>query len=293
MAERRIHQHSPATGSRDYQSTRAKLNESVASIATLTRERQDLQNEMAAVAELRQRVEQLERERAELQAELSKLGSRQESTPPAAPDKSGRVRELEAQRDDLQKKLNEATRQMNESKPRGQSSSADSKEIANLRARLEIFEARKVPYTQEELALLDKSSPSPRLAANIQPAAAKRSIRELPAGSALLIAEAERAFAAKRFDDAEAKYLEVLDMDKDNPVTLANVAAIQLELGKLEEAEANLNRAIKADGEDPYAQLLMGMVRLRQDRFQDALEPPEKSHLERKYKDALRRLANG
>src|SRR5438552_9870355 len=102
-----------------------------------------------------------------------------------------------------------------------------------MRARIEVFEARKVPYTPEELALFKK--PEPKIA-GLASNPGKKSVRELPPGAATLVAEAERCFAAGQLDKAEEKYLQVLQQDDKNAATLANLAAIQLELHHLAEA---------------------------------------------------------
>jgi len=66
-------------------------------------------------------------------------------------------------------------------------------QIAALRARLEVFEARQVPYTAEELALFQR--PEINLTeATVK--SAKKSVKELPPGSAALVVQAQRDFAA-------------------------------------------------------------------------------------------------
>lgn len=266
-----------------------KLVASVAEIATLTRQNQDLsaqagqlrqqlearpavdvaalQNELAQTRETARAeaasAEAARRSLAELEATLADRGGE-------AP--RGRVKELENERDNLMKKLNEANRELYDVKARGQLAQFQNltNQLANLRARLEVFEARKVPYTREELALMDRGVP--RLAPAANPRAARRSVRELPPGASGLVAEAEAAFARRRFAEAEEKYRQVLEMDRNNPVTLANLAAIQLEQEKVSEAERNLSRALELNQDDSYALSLLGMVRFRQEKFEEALD---------------------
>ena len=157
---------------------------------------------------------------------------------------------------------------------RPESSASQADELAKLRSRLAVYEAKKVPFTKEELALLDRNLPS--LATPSDAQAPKRT-RELPPGAGLLIAQAERAFAARRFEEAEEKYKQVLKMDEESPVSLANLAAIQLELQKREEAEANLKKALSAEPDDPYALSLLGMLRFQQGRYDDALDALSRS----------------
>ena len=140
-------------------------------------------------------------------------------------------------------------------------------EVEQLRARLDVLEARPMPFTAEELALFVPSEP--RLApANSTPA--KKS-KGLPAGAGALVAQAERAFAARRFDEAEKKYLEVLRQDEKNSYILGNLAATQLELNEIGKAEGNIQRALKIDPDDAFSLTLLGMVKFRQGSFDEAL----------------------
>ena len=269
--------------------TKEKLVQSVAEVATLTRELQSARNagagqpdatkelaelraalkqEAARAEELQQKIEEEQKAWAKTRAELEeKLNAK-------GGDEGGggnRTKDLEKERDDLMKKLNEANRELYDVKARGQLAQFDTltNQVANLRARLEVFEARKVPYTPEELALMEKSTP--KLATSTS-RSGRTGVKELPAGAGGLVAEAEAAFARKRFAEAEAKYQEVLKMDENNPVTLANLAAIQLEQEKVLDAEQNLEKARKMNPEDAYVLSLLGMVRFRQQKFDDALD---------------------
>ena len=66
-------------------------------------------------------------------------------------------------------------------------------------------------------------------------------------------------------------------MDEGNPVSLANLAAIQLELQKREEAETNLKKALSAAPDDAYSLSLMGMLRFQQGRYDDAFDALSRS----------------
>jgi len=195
--------------------------------------------------------------------------------PPAAPPASRpedlqRIKFLEAERTDLLKKLGAATKQLGGRKGAAAAAKVEnlSNQIAALRARLEVFEARAVPYTAEELALLSKPQtvlvPAP-------PKATRKSVKELPPGAVSLVAEAQRDFAAKRLDQAEDKYLQVLRQDEGNVNTLANLAAIQLERGKLGEAEKNITKAVAGAPDDAYSLSILGNLRYRQEKFDEAL----------------------
>lgn len=233
----------------ELEATKTQLRENVATVAALTQENQRLQGERTG------------------DGKNSAKGQSDNS----------RIKDLEKERDSLLQKLNDANKELYDVKSRGQAAQFGTltNQLANLRARLEVYEARKAPYTKEELALMDKTS-SPKLAATTETKATKKT-RELPAGAGLIISQAERAFAQKRYAEAEEKYKEVLRMDEQNPVSLANLAAIQLELQKLDEAEANLNKAIAINPEDAYPLSLLGMLRFQQGKYEQAIDALSKS----------------
>jgi tetratricopeptide (TPR) repeat protein len=146
-------------------------------------------------------------------------------------------------------------------------------QVAALRAQLAVFEARRAPYSSEELALFNQ--PAPQLAQTAAQTATKTSRNspsEMPAGSATLVAEAHRYFVNRQFDKAEERYLEVLRQDDKNVYTLANLAAIQLELNHLDEAERHVQQALAQAPGDAYSLLILGQVKLRQDKYDDSLD---------------------
>jgi Flp pilus assembly protein TadD len=231
----------------ELEATKLQLRDNVAAVAALTQDNQRL--------------------RAESETKVSGK----------SPNEPTRIKELERERDSLLQKLNDANKELYDVKSRGQAAQIGTltNQLANLRARLEVYEARKVPYTKEELALMDKSA-APKPAATVDAKSARKP-RELPPGAGLLITQAERAFAQRRYAEAEEKYKEVLRMDEQNPVSLANLAAIQLELQKLNEAEAHLTKALELSPDDPYPLSLMGMLRFQQGKYDQALDALSKS----------------
>jgi Flp pilus assembly protein TadD len=182
-----------------------------------------------------------------------------------------RIKRLEQERAELQKKLDAANKELYGRDSRKVVARMDelSGEIARLRARLQVFEARAVPYTAEELAMMKQSTP------RITPAdskAGKRSSRELPTGTAAMAAEAQRLFSAREFAKAEEKYLEMLRQDEKSVYTLANLAAIQLELNRLNEAEKNIKQALAESPEDAFSLSILGYVKFRQEKYDEALD---------------------
>jgi len=210
----------------------------------------------------------LESARKELETKLASLTST--SAKPVSTE-SDRLRQVEKERDDLLKKLNETSRQLYDNKARTESVRKEQfdNELAILRARLEVFEARAIPFTPEEKALFEKPRST---VASPDPKSGRKSLRELPRGAAPLVAEAERFFAARRYDEAEKKYSEALRLDEKNALTLANLAACQLEQNRLDEAEANLKRALQSEPNDAQSLSLLGILRFRQEKFDEALD---------------------
>ena len=184
-----------------------------------------------------------------------------------------RIKRLERERDELQKKLNAANQELAKNRPPAKSSKNNqqtARQMEALNARLAVLQAHKVPYTPEELALFNEprriSTPPVQVvnppnttsefavasAARDTPATvatpgkrtepppelkpAKKSIKDLPSGAASLVSEAQRAFAARRLDEAESKYLQALKLDEKSVFLLANLATIELEQNRLSEA---------------------------------------------------------
>lgn len=246
----------------------------------------------AQIAALRSDKEILQLEKLALEDRLKKLSSKMPSSGVLASgssrsDDAARIGRLELERDDLQKKLEAATKNLS-GRSGNEAEVARVQELENqlgaLRARLEVFEARQVPYTPEELALFKK--PDVTIAANANKAndpnaddanKGKKPLRELPAGSATLVAEADRYFTMKQYDKAEDRYLQVLRKDERNVPTLANLAAIQLEMNHLDEAEKHIKQAITIAPEDAYSLSILGYLKFRQNKYDDALDALSKA----------------
>jgi hypothetical protein len=137
-------------------------------------------------------------------------------------------------------------------------------------ARLEAYEAKKVPYTAEELALFKK--PDLKAAVTLETPPAKKKPLELPPGAGPLFAEAERAIDAGRFAEAEKIFSDVLRQDEKNVIVLANLAAAQIEQNHLADAEKNIKQALVSDPEDPASLFLMGRLKILQEKYDEALD---------------------
>ena len=181
----------------------------------------------------------------------------------------GRIRDLTEQRADLLKQLEAAKKK---SSGRGGSAAAAqlaalNDEVKTLRSRLAVDESKPVPYSQPELALFSQPSPQP---ANPEPI--KKSIQEMPAGTADLVASAQRHFASREFDQAEADYQKILERDQNNGLALANLATIELQQNKLADAEKHLKAAVAQSPDDAYNLSTLGYLKFRQEKYDEAFD---------------------
>ncbi|HEY5915614.1 MAG TPA: tetratricopeptide repeat protein [Verrucomicrobiae bacterium] len=226
------------------------------------------------IASLQSDRELLRLEKAALENRLKSAASNTVTSsvlPGPGADSPARVRQLERDRDDLQKKLDAANKTLYGRKGKAVASRVEQLELdlSNARARLEVFEARQVPYSPEELALLRTPDAKP-VAASAR--ATRTSSRQLPPGSTRLVTEAETWFAARQFDKAEAAYTGVVRMDPRNVPALANLAVVQIEAGHLDQAEKSILAALAEDPESPFSLRTLGLLRFRQAKYDDALD---------------------
>ncbi|MGA3284396.1 MAG: tetratricopeptide repeat protein [Verrucomicrobiota bacterium] len=213
-------------------------------------------------------VSLLEREALENRVRQLQSGAKPPVLTPSEAENEARIRELTQERDDLLAKLGKANEELYGHKK--QDAAAQIAELTDevnvLRARLAVDEARAVPYTLEELALFKQPAPS---VAN--PNAEKKSIRELPSGTATLVAEAQKYFADRQYDKAEDNYLQILRHDENNGLVLANLAAIEIQQNKLDDAEKHVQAALTQAPNDAYNLSLLGYLKFQQGKYDDAL----------------------
>ncbi len=224
----------------------------------------------AQIAALQSERSLLHLERAGLENRVNKLLAAATLAPTRAED-ARRIKALEQDRDALQRQLAAANKQLatNKDKPAsGLKADELAAQLAAVRAKLDVYETKLVPYSPEELALFRQPV---KLATTDQPARKSNSIPKPPAGARDLVIEAQRLFARGDFAEAELKYIELLKKDENNLYTLANLAAIQIEQGKLDDAEKNLKRAITVAPEDAYSMQMLGYLKFRQQKYNDAL----------------------
>jgi Tfp pilus assembly protein PilF len=217
-------------------------------------------------------VKQLEKAALENQIEQLKAATNAIVLLPPSDEQAAnlaRIRELTQERDDLLSKLGEANKKLygHNKQDAAARISELTDEIKTLRARLAVDEAQAVHYTPEELAFF-KQAP-PQLA---NPDAEKKSINELPAGSAELVAEAQGYFSAKQYDKAASDYQKILQRDENNSLVLGNLAAIEMEQGKLDDAEKHIKAAIAQSPDDAYNLSTLGYLKFRQEKYDEALD---------------------
>ena len=225
------------------------------------------------LAVLQSDKELLRLEKMALETRYKEVASRTNYVPTIDAATAAKIKQLENQKDDLQKKLDSAL-QVIEGHKAGAEDSAQveqmTQQLADLHARIIVLEAKPIPYTPEELAMFDKPAVMPRQAAN--PNGAKRSVRELPASAAVLVAEAKRYYAAQQFDKSEAKYLEVLKLNEKNVSTLADLAMVELQQNHLADAEKHITNALMIDPDNDYSLVVLGELRYEQTNQDAALD---------------------
>lgn len=234
--------------------------------------KRQLDQAQAQIAALQSDKEVLRLEKTALADRVKELSAA--TAVPAASSRAAdaaRIKELERERDDLKRSLAVANKELYSRKGKAAAARLASLEhqLTTLRARLQVYEARQVPYTSEELALFQR--PEPKLA---QPPnrASRTSVKELPAGTVALVVEAQRHYANRDYAKAEEKYLQVLQQDRNNVPTLANLAAIELDLNHLEAAETNITQAVTLAPDDAFSQFVLGRLRFTQAKYDEAID---------------------
>ncbi len=194
------------------------------------------------------------------------------SAPVPAPNQAeneARIRALTQERNDLLAKLGEANKALYGSRKQDAAAriSQLADEVNTLRSRLAVDEAQVIPYTPEELALFRQ--PEPQLARR---STERKSINELPGGAAQLVAEAQRDFSNGHFDKAEDDYQKILQHDENNGLVLANLATIEMEQGKLDDAEKHIKAAVARSPEDAYNQATLGRLEYLRQNYDAAFD---------------------
>ena len=86
------------------------------------------------------------------------------------------------------------------------------------------------------------------------------------------MADAVRAMDAHDYVKAEELYKQILRQDENNVYVLAHLAQTQLAADQLEDSEKTVLKATKLDPQDAGSLYLLGILRFRQQRLDEALE---------------------
>jgi len=241
--------------------------------ASLVQENQQRTTEAEArVAALQSDAEVLRLEKRALETRLQKATAVPVTVPDRRAEDRQRIKQLEAERDEAQQKLAAVSQLPQPGSNQELAAKVEqlTQEIAGLRARLIVFEARTLPYSVEELALFKPSAPKLITADS---GGGRKPVPPLPRGTTALAAEAQRHFAARQYDQAEAKYQDLLQQDEKNSTTLANLARVQIENDRFDEAEKNIRLALTSAPDDGDNLFVLGYLKLQQKKYDEALDP--------------------
>ena len=86
-----------------------------------------------------------------------------------------------------------------------------------------------------------------------------------------LVAQAQNFFSARQYGRAETNYLQILQRDENNALVLGNLAAIEMEEGKLDDAEKHIRAALAQNPDDAYNLSKLGYLKFQQGKYDDAL----------------------
>jgi cytochrome c-type biogenesis protein CcmH/NrfG len=265
-----VNGNSSSTATEILQSENDRLRSQLAAVQAATQNAAAADELAARLKEARSQIVDLQSaatlsalEKAALENKVRKLSSQLAET---AANFDARINDLTEQRADLLKKLDQANARSSRTKLSDAAAqmAALNQEVATLQARIDVDESKPVPYTPDELALFKATS------TGIEPI--KRSIAELPAGTAQLVASAQQHFSNHEFTEAESDYQKILQRDQNNGLALANLATIELQEGKLDDAEKHIKAAVAQSPEDAYNLSTLGYLKFRQEKFDEALD---------------------
>lgn len=182
-----------------------------------------------------------------------------------AANSQARIRDLTEERNDLVEKLDSAKTKNSNIKVTDAAAqiAALNNEVNTLRSRIDVDESKPVPFSDEELALFRQDT---------NPEPIRKSIEQMPAGTAELVASAQQHFSNNEFDQAEADYQKILQRDQNNGLALANIAAIEMQENKLDAAEKHIKAALVQSPDDAYNLATLGFLKFRQEKYDEALD---------------------
>jgi tetratricopeptide (TPR) repeat protein len=180
-----------------------------------------------------------------------------------------KLADAERQKDELQTKLAAAAVAAPNPAPGTTNGQAE-----QLGARLAVLEAQAVPYTPEELAVLNKNPSPPPAEGSVPPAEHKHVVhskKDLPPGTGPMMEDATRAMWQGQYAKSAEMFQQVLQQDQNNVYVLGYLAQVQFGMGQLVECEKTVARALALEPEDPASLMWLGMMRYRQKKLDEAL----------------------
>lgn len=94
---------------------------------------------------------------------------------------------------------------------------------------------------------------------------------EIPEDVRTMVVEAKELFERKDYAGTERMYQQIVERVPDNYFALSNLAAVQIESGKLSAAEVALKKAVEINPNDSFAYTNLGILYSRQGKFEDAI----------------------
>lgn len=93
----------------------------------------------------------------------------------------------------------------------------------------------------------------------------------IPEDVRAMVVEAKAAFEKLDYPETERLYQQIVERVPNNYFALSNLAAVQIEAGKLSAAEVALKKAIEINDQDSFAHTNLGILYSRQGRFTEAI----------------------
>jgi Flp pilus assembly protein TadD len=175
---------------------------------------------------------------------------------------SRKLKEVEKELEKVQKKLNDTSKELYAVRSRNARADDLTAQLANLRARVDAYEMKRVALTPEELALLrapPTRTPTPPKPVNLSPPVKN------------LVAEAQTDVNAGRLKEAEQKYQEVVRQSDKEVYSYHQLAAVQLDQNKFAEADVTIGKGLAIEPNNAGLLYQRGIVRYEQGKLDEAL----------------------
>jgi Tfp pilus assembly protein PilF len=188
--------------------------------------------------------------------------------------KQQQLTEVTKERDTLKFQLSAfalATVSGNAPAPVGDNSSL-AQQLKSAQAKLAIYEAKAIPFTEEEKAFLKQPGQQSQPDLKVSMTAPKKKPIEFPPGAAPIVEEAMLDLRNAKYDRAEKKFQDVLRQDEKNIYVLSYLAAAQMHQNHYEDAEKTLQKAMAIDPEDGGALSILGELKYYQEKYDAAID---------------------